>query len=483
MKFLKLIIRKGILERTVDFSRNSNLIHSSKNSCGKTLLLRLVLYSLGYNIPEMKNFKFSECLIQVELECDNKEIIKLKRSSSFFVELERNNTLQTFVLPSQQFDLHSLIFQTNNIEILTNILGAFYVDQEKGWTLLNRGIVIGSIRFNIEELIRGLSGRDCRQLLEDEKRISKELAKYRLMSSVAKYRESIIEESGDISSNSYKESTDIEINQLLIQQKLLNRELKRIDQALANNRQFKKFVSEMKLLIEIENGNCIPVTENNIVGLSDSIDFLIAKRGRTALELAKVTSQLESLQNQEKNEIQQLAFFASESLIETFDKKISSFPINAKSIEKEITKLEKNLKNIRKKIHTKTIVNNDVVNSMYNSVLKYATELGIGDARSIADSYLFTSNLKELSGAVLHKTVFAFRLAYIIEIEKLLKIKLPIIIDSPTGKELDQTNVQLLINILKRDFSENQIIIASIHKYDFEKINIIELSDHLLHIK
>ena len=40
--------------------------------------------------------------------------------------------------------------------------------------------------------------------------------------------------------------------------------------------------------------------------------------------------------------------------------------------------------------------------------LKYAIELGIGDDESLASSYLFTSNLKELSGALLHKTVFAF---------------------------------------------------------------------------
>ena len=61
---------------------------------------------------------------------------------------------------------------------------------------------------------------------------------------------------------------------------------------------------------------------------------------------------------------------------------------------------------------------NSVVNSLYQSVLKYATELGIVTDTSIAASYLFTSNLKELSGALLHKTVFAFRLAYILEIER-----------------------------------------------------------------
>ena len=113
-------------------------------------------------------------------------------------------------------------------------------------------------------------------------------------------------------------------------------------------------------------------------------------------------------------------------------------------------------------------------------MIKYATELGVRDEESIASSYLFTSNLKELSGAVLHKTVFAFRLAYIIEIEKVLGIKLPIILDSPSGKEVDQENIQLMVNILKRDFADNQIIIASIFKYAFDEMNTIEIINCLV---
>ena len=120
------------------------------------------------------------------------------------------------------------------------------------------------------------------------------------------------------------------------------------------------------------------------------------------------------------------------------------------------------------------------MDSLYKNVLKYAIELGIGDDESLASSYLFTSNLKELSGALLHKTVFAFRLAYIIEIEKVLNIKLPIILDSPSGKEVDRANIQLMVDILKRDFSDHQIIIASIFEYDFDTINVIEIKNQLI---
>ena len=150
-----------------------------------------------------------------------------------------------------------------------------------------------------------------------------------------------------------------------------------------------------------------------------------------------------------------MAFFQSESLLEVFDKKIAAVPINTIVVNKEIKRLEKALKTIRQEIARKTKSDTRVIKSLYENMVRYATELGVGNNESIAISYLFTSNLKELSGAVLHKTVFAFRLAYIIEIEKHLGIKLPIILDSPSGKEVDQANIQLMVNILKGIFRKS----------------------------
>ena len=63
---------------------------------------------------------------------------------------------------------------------------------------------------------------------------------------------------------------------------------------------------------------------------------------------------------------------------------------------------------------------------------------------------------------MLQKTVFAFRLAYITEIESIWVLSRQLFWILPSGKEVDQANIQLMVNILKRDFSGNQIIIASI---------------------
>ena len=310
--------------------------------------------------------------------------------------------------------------------------------------------------------------------------MTNELGKYRQMFSVAKYRESVVAESNTLVSDDYAIESDAVVAQLLIQQNTLQHELKRIDKTLTDNRRFRHYVEEMKLMVQSPDGSIIPVTAENIVGLTDTIDYLIAKRKMISSDLQAVMRQLSNKQKEKDEEAEQLAFYQSESLIEIFDKKIAAVPIDAKAVDKEIKRLESALKAIRKEISSKTKSNTKVIMSLYENMVKYASELGVGNSESIATSYLFTSNLKELSGAVLHKTVFAFRLAYIIEIEKFLNIKLPVILDSPSGKEVDQTNIQLMVNILKRDFSNNQIIIASIFQYDFDSVNLIEIKNRLI---
>lgn len=473
-------IKEGFAERTFNFTDGVNLVFSKENSKGKTTLLRFLLYSLGYNVPNTRKIRFDHCEVVSRVLVDNVGELTLSRYSNDFIEATVADEKKTYILPDQLRELHKILFRTENADVLHNILGAIYTDQEKGWTLLNRGTVIGSIRFNIEELIRGLSGCDCSDLIRKKARLSKERSKYRQLASVAKYREEIVAESGTLVSDAYSVESDAVIAQLLMQQKALQGELKRIDKSLSDNRRVRQYVAEMKLIVQLPDGKIFPVTADSIVGLVDSIDFLIAKRKIVSADLRSVMHELASVQKERENETEQLSFFQSERMIDIFDRRIASVPIDAGAIYKEIKNLEKELKFVDGEISRKTKSDTGAVMSIYQNMVKYATELGVGNSESIASSYLFTSNLKELSGAVLHKTVFAFRLAYITEIEKRLSIKLPIILDSPSGKEVDQANIQLMINILKRDFSGNQIIIASIFKYDFESLNVIEIQNRLI---
>lgn len=222
------------------------------------------------------------------------------------------------------------------------------------------------------------------------------------------------------------------------------------------------------------------MTEDNIVGLEDIIQLLIAKRKITGKKLHDINSKIESLNNERSKENEQLEFFKTVTPIEAFDKSISRMPLDAVAIRHNLERLTKQRKEIRDEISKSTSMNNTMSKEISEAIIKYATELGVGDKDSLSPAYMYTSNLKELSGAVLHKMVFAFRMAYIKAIESKLGIHLPIILDSPSGKEIDQKNITLMMNILKRDFSENQIIIASIYDYYFEDQKVIEIEDRLI---
>ena len=480
MRFKSIYIKEGYYERNIVFSENNNLVYSEKNSTGKTTLMRFLLYSIGYNVPNTKNIKFENCNVTTQIEEKERNIILVRNAREYIVMSVDGGEEKTFILPSQEYELRQKLFLSENVDLLNNILGAFYFDQEKGWTLLNRGVVIGSIRYNIEELIRGINNIDCSELLRQKERKSQDLLKYRQMYSVSKYQKAIDLETSNLASESYDTTTEIKINQCRIQQNILKKELQQTERALRDNEKIKKFIADIGVLVQLPNGEIIAVTDKNIVGLDDSINFLNAKKKIIAADYNKISLEIKEIEKEQRVEEIQLSFFDDvETIAEIFDKRIATIPINALSVEKKIHSVEKEINDINCQIKDITRNATTTITNIFNNTRKYLNELDL-DGDAVTEKYLFTSNLKELSGAILHKTVFAFRLACLIEIERTINIKLPILLDSPSGKEVDLENIKKMINILNRDFSDNQIIIASIFEYNLNNLHKIEIKNNLI---
>ena len=70
-------------------------------------------------------------------------------------------------------------------------------------------------------------------------------------------------------------------------------------------------------------------------------------------------------------------------------------------------------------------------------------------------------------------------MAYIKVITDKIGIALPIILDSPSGREVEQDTIQLMLDVLQRDFSEHQIIIASIYDFKLKDKNTIQFEKRL----
>ena len=154
MKFVEITLKEGFLEKKVKFSGLVNMIYSQTNSSGKTTFMRSILYAAGYPIPGTKGIKFEDMEFWITVENAGKQF-KIYRHASY-LSIDDGETEQGYSLPTDFHEIQQILTGCTNIDVLDNLLGAFYMDQEKGWMLLNRGKVIGSIGFNIEALVRGL---------------------------------------------------------------------------------------------------------------------------------------------------------------------------------------------------------------------------------------------------------------------------------------------------------------------------------------
>lgn len=475
-------IEDGLEKKEFVFTRGVNFIHSRKNSVGKTTLMRLLLYSLGFSIPGTKKMKFDRIQTSCSVGLDNGDMIELNRRSNDSVGVIRNGAVRTYVLPEEMFQVCSILFCSDNADICNNLLGVIYTDQEKGWTLLNRGVVIGKNTFNIESLIRGISNIDCRELIDLEGKLSRDISRLDNMISVFEFQQQIKADVQGLSSLSKYDEIESQKSKLLFLKENYTKQLKSIDRSLHDNKLAADFVEKMKILVELPNGEYVNVTKDNVCGLTEAIEFLVAKHKHLTQNINQVNRQLDKLYDSQKQDSEQMVFFEEESIFESFARSIVKVRIDEVAAKKKRDLLREQRSNVRNEIAYQTRSNSAVIFSMYNNMVRYMTELGIGNSDEIAAGYLFTSNLKELSGALLHKTVFAFKLSYILELEKKLNVKLPILLDSPRGKEVDEDNANIMMHILKRDFSGNQIIMASIYQYDFENPKIIEINNRLMEV-
>ena len=465
MKFINIILKNGLWPRTEEFSQNFNMVYSKNNSAGKTSFLRAILYSLGYPIPNTKKLKFSniECYLTVE---NNNKIYNIYRYNSY---MEIND--DKYSLPTDFYKIMSILTGCENKDILDSLLGCFYLDQEKGWTLLNRGKVIGNIHFDIESLVRGLAGKDCSKEIEELKKIRVKEKKYEYIYSVSEYQKEINIINDDY--NNEYEITDQKIDLLYFQKLPFEKELKEINKVINNNNKFIQYVSDMNLVVKDNYGNEIRVTPETLVDFTDNQEFLKARKELISLKLKNINDEIFKIKKYKDK------LLKSDNLIQNFDNNIRKIDIDIIKIKKILDSLRKEKNNLNKKIMDITKINNQVIDELYNCIKAYSEELDFKQYISSNSDYILTRDLKSLSGAILHKMVFSFKLSYIKVIKEKVGLVLPIILDSPSGREVDPSVVTKMLDILQRDFSEHQLIVASIHDFKLQNQKLIEFENGL----
>lgn len=468
----------GENQKVFSFEDNVNIVFSTKNSVGKTTLLRLLMYALGYPIPSTRGIRFSDYETILKVVGANDEIFVLTRNRDY-IEVLHNNEEKGYSLPVEQNELHSLIYGITNLEVVDNLLGAFYLDQEKGWTLLNRGKAIGNIHFSIESLLRGLSNRSNDELAQRLIVIKREIQKYKHMLDIAAYKAEINRLGETAFIDSPADDIENELEVLYCERKPLEKELVRLKSVIRKNTNFEKFITSFKLRVKAQNGEEVPVNKDTLIGYGDTSDLLVARQKLNFEQIAAIDRKIASLKAQQNDEA---TLFDIKTSLQQFDSEITKINVDSLATQKIIVKLEKERKLLEERVINSVKQDNPLVGELHQFISAYAARLGLGEKYvSARNDYIFTNDLKSLSGAIYHKIVFAFKISYVKLIQQHTGVSLPLILDSPSGREVSMENIHEMMAILADDFTDHQIIIASIYSsYDFTNENIIELKDKLL---
>lgn len=470
----RLIIQEGMDKSEDVFSANSNLILSETNSKGKSTLLRLIFYALGYQIPNMKGLDFNQLYTEIYLTEKNIDYV-LKRNGDHLT-LETDASKIDFLLPNDHNAMLSYIFQYDNISVIKNLLGIIYIDQDKGWSLLNRGVVIGKIKFNIEELLSGLKNINCDSLLAEREKLIDEKKKYEALVEINELSEQAYKENGDIFISDFENKVCSNIKLAKVKIKEIQDDINAVDSILKKEKDLFEFINQMNVVVE-QDGVTIPVTKETIKWANESLDFLRARKSLLLVELNKEKYNIAKLNDQlgqyysNNSLLNKLSGTSQEVII---NKKLSEFYVDQDMLNSLINKNSKRLKEINKTLKSLIKTNNMFITNIYSYVYEYAKQLGVSDKMVNKEDFIFTSDLKSMSGAILQKMVFAFKLAFLKVIEKELNTKLFMVIDSPRSKELDDNNFRLLENLICTELKENQFFIASI--YNFKTDNVIKIT-------
>lgn len=355
MKFIEFTLKEGFFQKTVEFSEIANLLYSQKNTAGKTTFLRAIFYALGYPVPSTKGIKFDDMEFWLTVESNGSQY-RLYRHNSY-MSIDDGQEQIDYSLPTDFYEIHTKLTGCDNKDILDNLIGASYMDQEKGWTLLNRGKVIGNISFNIEALVRGLGGKECVEELQQLEEVKRQQKKYEYMYSVAEYQEAIHETGEDIEYDEPEEDINRRLEVLRAKREPVSDELKQIKNILRKNKVLAEYIADMKLTVQSSSGEEIPVTRDTLVGFRDNNELLTTRREMLAAELEDINRKIASLEKQKGKEEQ---LFKVQTAIEAFDSDIKKISVDAIATHRIIDQLKRERQKLQERIRFMTKQDNGV---------------------------------------------------------------------------------------------------------------------------
>lgn len=467
----------SIAEVSFNFKGLNTLITSNnKNSQGKTTLLRFLLFSLGYEIPLTDGVNRLTYMTTLEVEFQNQKYILIRNNKKQVIKNKKGaiiNSQNNYLTDDNP--MINIILDIKNDTIAKNLLGCFYIDQEKGWTLLNRGKVINNIRFNIEYFLLTLvTFNEYEDYLEENKILEESNKKLNFllkeMSTNYIYKNIISENKSKILNdlNSLEEKKDI-LEEKIFQK---NKELNNLLDILKENQKFVEKIENLGIIIE-HKGESIIINKENLKGYNFNEELINLRIKELEFEVSNFNDNIKEIQKQIKKIKNENEDFFDNTEITNFFYLLKESNL---SKEKLILIKESNMEKIKKnkKIYRETL--NKIYKEYWDILQPILNDLPLLKEYKNNEKIITTHNLKGMAGSQKHLLSFAFKVALNKLIEKKLDIKLPFIIDSPRESETVDEVYKNMEIILEKYLPQHQIIISSVYN-DFKFKNKIEIED------
>lgn len=458
-----LSIREGMQASDFAFSDHCTLIHSGgMNSVGKTTLLRCILYALGEDASSTSGLDFSKLEFRVRFARDGEELVCL-RSGDILRVVGGDGARHVFSIKGEVDSIRHLIWGFDSRLVRENYLGAVFIDQDKGWTLLNRGKVTSGIPFKIEKFIDGLSGERGLELSMREKGLNDKIERYKVVMGVVDARKSV---------ESRREGLDAPdlgakramLSGMEVERAALMKRRRAVRRVVEDNERFVRYVEDMGLRVSVGEGEPVVIKRDNLVGWGDASAYHEAELGILSGDIAKIDAQIADVKAEMSGDE---SLFRVASSIEGVERQIAQLSIDGNAIESTLEELKVERKKVRNELKELLSSGNEVCDFLSNAVYGLASKLGVGDVYLKDTNGLLTNSVKEKSGTSRQLLVAAFRLGYARAIERFAGVRVPLIIDSPKNGEMSRESFELLESLLRDEFADWQVIIASIYSAGF----------------
>ena len=372
--------------------------------------------------------------------------------------------MKTYPVDKTNVYLLSEILDNKNYDLLSELLGTFYIDQESGWVVFNRGKVIGKQEYNIDRLIYSLSGLDD-SIFKKKKRVESEIRTNQDLMRCSKTQSELgdyDEVDHHISDEVVKLRQKIDILEFDLKEHRKNKQI--YEDIIRGNNEVIKLIDSLQLKI-IHNGDCIPITRENIVGYRDSRDMYKALVFQEESIISGMVSEIYIL----KDSLKEL-LINEETDTALYSKGIRrAIKIDGKAVKTNLNLLKEDKKIIESSI--KEVVSDKKYKDYLNEKLvEYSEILDVSDLLK-NDKLILDSKFEKITGTKKQKLILAYRCAALTIVSDYLGVKLPLILDS-INRETDEENIKSILSFLD-GMEGHQIILSSILDVpSYNKINV-----------